>query len=103
MVEPESKMADHAIVQQTPVTGTFLSFKTYFAQPHAFRFDWKLTKSQRECSIWFDGETVYRWMPSTTADDKNFTLFRSVYLGITVDEATQSSAGAVFPNYQHAG
>ena len=62
-----------------------------------FRFDWKRKQSDRESSIWFDGHNVFEWWPSTTARDKTFTLFRSKYLDITVDEAAGKSSGAVFP------
>jgi hypothetical protein len=37
------------------------------------------------------------WWPNTTAGDKTFTLFRSKYLDITVNQAAGHSSGAVFP------
>ena len=96
VVQSEPKIAHH-VFQRPPFTGTLLSFRTYFAGPNMFRFDWKPAKSPRESSVWFDGKNVYRWMPSAGARDETFTLFRSNYIGITVDEAARYSAGAVFP------
>jgi len=96
--EPQIALLQNISFQQPPRTGeTLVSFRTYFHRPNRFRFDWKSKESERESSVWFDGSNVYQWMPSTTARDKTFTLFRSKYLDITVDEVARNSAGAVFP------
>jgi len=96
--EPKIALVRNISFQQPPPAGeTLVSFRTYFHRPNLFRFDWKSKESERESSVWFDGSNVYRWMPSTTAHDKTFTLFRSKYLDITVDWVARYSAGAVFP------
>jgi outer membrane lipoprotein-sorting protein len=96
--QPRIALVRNVSFQQPPRAGeTLLSFRTYFHRPNRFRFDWKPKESDRESSIWFDGHKVYQWWPSTTAGDKTFTLYRSKYLDITVDEAAGHSAGAVFP------
>jgi hypothetical protein len=97
VVEPEPKIAHHVTRQRPPFTGTLVSFKTYFASPDMFRFDWKPAKSPRESAVWFDGKDVYRWMPSMGARSETFALFRSKYLSTTVDEAARYSSGSVFP------
>jgi outer membrane lipoprotein-sorting protein len=96
--EPKIALVRKISFQQPPPAGdTLVSFRTYFHRPNMFRFDWKPKVSERESSVWFDGSNVYRWMPSTTARDKTFTLFRSEDLDITVVWVERYSAGAVFP------
>lgn len=96
--EPKIARLGNISFQHPPRAGaTLVSFRTVFVRPNMFRFDWKPSESERESSIWFDGNDVYSWMPSPTARDKTFTLFRSKYLNITVDEAARYSSGAVFP------
>jgi outer membrane lipoprotein-sorting protein len=96
--QPRIALMQNISFQQPPRAGeTLVSFRTYFHRPNKFRFDWKPKESERESSVWFDGSNVYQWMPSTTVRDKTFTLFRSKYLDITIDEAARSSSGAVFP------
>ena len=95
---PRIALLRNVSFQQPPRAGEILvSFRTYFLRPNIFRFDWKRKVSDRESSIWFDGQDVYEWWPSTTGGDKTFTLYRSKYLDITIDEAAGHSSGAVFP------
>ncbi len=99
VAQPEPKIAHlrYITFQRPPRPGeTLVSFRTYFSQPNLFRFDWKRKESDRDSSVWFDGRDVYQWW-TDTARDKSFTLFRSKYLDITLDEAAGKSSGAVFP------
>jgi len=85
---------------------TLVSFKTYFARPNMFRFDWKSsvldrrslpTTRSREASIWSDGRTIYKWMPTVATRDDSFTLSASDHLEMSIMEARSSSSTAVYP------
>lgn len=102
LVQAEPKFAKRFenISFQSPALNndTLVSFKTYYARPKMFRFDWKsaMMKGPREASIWSDGKKIYEWMPSVGARDDGFTLSTSKYLTLTVDQAARSSAGTAF-------
>lgn len=72
-----------------------VSFKTYFARPRQFRFEWR-SNASRESVVWSDGRRSYGWMPSGAFGDEGFTLDRSDELRYYIAEAQRSSSGAVF-------
>jgi outer membrane lipoprotein-sorting protein len=77
---------------------TVVSFKTYFARPRMFRFEWKgiLLPASREAVVWSDGKKDYSWMPSRGSGDDSFMLYNGAKLRFYVDEAQGLSSGAIF-------
>lgn len=95
--EPKIARLGSISFQSPPRAGeTLVSFRTYFARPKLFRFDWKSSRIQsRDASIWSDGKKIYEWTAELGED--SFTLTTSKHLDMTVIEAARTSAGAVYP------
>jgi outer membrane lipoprotein-sorting protein len=77
-----------------------VSFKTYYASPRMFRFEWKSSflPTSREAVIWSDGEKAYSWTPDMyPKNGGGFTLESGGNLRFYLGEARGSSGGAVFP------
>jgi outer membrane lipoprotein-sorting protein len=77
---------------------TLVSFKTYFARPRLFRFDWKgaFIPSSRVAVVWSDGNKDYSWMPSRYPGRTGFELSSGSNLSFYTHEASGTSAGAIF-------
>jgi len=90
---------DPKLVQGAPRVGKVLvSYRTYFARPRMFRFDWKSSRTRsREASIWSDGKKIYQWMPSVVTRDDTFDLSTREHLDMAIMDAERYSSGAVFP------
>lgn len=75
-----------------------VSFRTYFARPRMFRFDWKglSGNASREATTWSDGRRVYSWAPEPASSDGSFTLSREASLSSAMEGARGSSAGAAY-------
>jgi hypothetical protein len=75
-----------------------VSFKTYFARPGLFRFEWKSLSRHpsREAAIWSDGRRAYIWAPAETSSDGSFILHREAGLRSQIESALRPSAGAVY-------
>ena len=95
--EPKIARLRNLSFQNPPRAGeTLVSFRTYFARPKLFRFDWKSSRAQsRDASIWSDGKKIYEW--SAELGEDSFTLTTSKHLDITLMDAARTSAGAVYP------
>ena len=74
-----------------------VSFKTYFASPEMFRFQWKSSSSRttRDAVVWRLGKQIFSWKPSPVSPDR-FELSGSTNLGLHIDEAIRASSGAAF-------
>ncbi|MBA3239667.1 MAG: DUF2092 domain-containing protein [Acidobacteria bacterium] len=77
---------------------TLVSFKTYYARPRMFRFEWKssLLPMTREAVVWSDGKKDYSWMPDRSSRRDSFTLYDGANLRFYVGEAQRISSGAIF-------
>lgn len=80
---------------------TLVSFKTFYARPRMFRFEWRnhLKPTSREAVVWSDGRKSYGWMPNVArgdGDDGSFVLQGGEKLRSYVEEAQRSSSGAAF-------
>ena len=86
-------------VQGAPrVSQILVSYRTYFARPKMFRFDWKSPRTRsREASIWSDGKKIYQWMPSVATRDDTFELSTREHLDMAIMDAERYSSGAVYP------
>ena len=78
--------------------GVLVSFKTYFARPRLFRFEWRSSSipASREAAVWSDGKKDYRWMPEVFPKSDRFMLYDGAPLRFNVDDALKSSSGAIF-------
>lgn len=94
------------LIPHSSADRTLVSFRTYFARPRMFRFDWKSSTldwrslpatRDREATIWSNGKGIYQWMPSGASEDDSFTLSKENRLDFTVLEAQRSSGAAVYP------
>jgi len=94
-----ASLQSHSFQMASFADDVLVSFKTYFARPRMFRFDWNgpFVPRSREAVIWSDGKKVYQWMPSSYAGDGNFALYSGDPLQFYIDEALGTSAGAIFP------
>lgn len=77
---------------------TIVSFKTFYARPRMFRFEWRSYKpaASREAAVWSDGRKSYGWMPSLSSGDESFVLEGGQELRDYVGAAQRSSSGAAF-------
>jgi outer membrane lipoprotein-sorting protein len=78
--------------------GTLVSFKTYYARPGKFRFEWRspLLKASRDAAIWSNGKQAYSWTPDVAGIGEGYILNSGSELRSYVDEAQRWSGGAVF-------
>lgn len=76
---------------------TLVSFKTFYARPGRFRFEWRnhLKGMKRDAAVWTDGRRAYSWTPSESPGGDSFHLFDG-RLSLFMDEAEKSSSGAGF-------
>jgi hypothetical protein len=76
----------------------FVTFKTYFARPRLFRFEWegRSAGASREAVVWSDGRRAYSWGPNIAGESDNFILVAGPNLRVYVQEAVRSSGGAAF-------
>jgi outer membrane lipoprotein-sorting protein len=74
--EPKIAPLQDISFQRPPRAGdTLVSFRTYFARPKFFRFDWKSSRTRsRDASVWSDGKKIYEWLPEVATRDDSFTL-----------------------------
>lgn len=77
---------------------TLISFKTYYARPRKFRFEWggPLLSAMRDAAVWSDGNQTYSWMPDKIHGREGFILDSARELRRSIDEAKGSSGGAAF-------
>lgn len=77
---------------------TLVSFKTYFARPRMFRFEWRnsFLRASRESVIWSDGKQAYSWLPDAIPGKGGFLLEKEADLNSCIDNAIGSSSGAAF-------
>lgn len=78
---------------------TLVSFKTFYARPRMFRFEWRSHDPQaprRESVVWSDGRKSYGWMPDRALGDVAFVLDGGGKLSWYVGEAQRTSSGAAF-------
>ena len=75
-----------------------VSFKTYYARPRMFRFDWTSSspRASREAVVWSDGKRAYSWTPDMANRDGSFTLFEEASLWACLEAAMRSSGGAAY-------
>jgi hypothetical protein len=77
---------------------SFVTFKTYFARPRLFRFEWagRSAGASRESVVWSDGRRAYSWGPNVAGENVNFVQVAGPNLRVYVQEAVRSSGGAAF-------
>lgn len=77
---------------------TLVTFKTFYARPRRFRFEWTSPHATgtREAAFWSDGKRSYGWMPSGVFGGEVFVLDGGQELRDYADEAQRSSSGASF-------
>jgi hypothetical protein len=77
---------------------TLVTFKTFYARPRMFRFEWKSSSLSmtREAAVWSNGKKDYSWMPDRVSGSDSFTLYDGADLRFNVGEAQRLSGGAVF-------
>ena len=97
--EPKIARLRGIAFQNPPRAGeTLVSYRTYFARPKLFRFDWKSSRTDaRYASVWSDGKKNYEWVPGLAIRDGSFRLNSYDHLDLMIVEAERSSAGAVYP------
>lgn len=97
--DPKIARLQNISFQRPPRAGeTLVSFRTYFARPKLFRFDWKSSRTQsRDASIWSNGKQIYEWTGELGTLEDGFTLNTSKHLDMTIMDAARTSAGAVYP------
>ena len=90
--------AQARFVSVSSVSQPLVSFRTYFARPRMFRFEWRSSDmpGSREAAIWSDGRKDFSWLPNPIPEGSGFTLYDGAGLRFNVGEAQSSSAGAVF-------
>jgi outer membrane lipoprotein-sorting protein len=73
-------------------------FKTYFARPRLYRFDWSGTPegSSRESSVWSDGRRNYCWIPNPALDAGRFFMLGGQNLSAYTSLASRHSGLGVF-------
>jgi outer membrane lipoprotein-sorting protein len=77
---------------------TLVSFKTFYARPGKFRFEWRdpSTHASRDAVIWSNGKRAYSWGPDESGITKGYVLNSGSELRWYVDEAERRSSGAAF-------
>lgn len=77
---------------------TLVSFKTHYARPGKFRFEWRSpsTGASRDSAIWSDGKQAYVWSPLGSGEGEGFIWKKGSALRWCVDEAQRSSVGAAY-------
>lgn len=98
----ESMAAAAGLPNASGAGETVVSFKTFYARPRMFRFEWKShgPAPSREAAVWSDGRKSYSWMPSGTLGPgtlgDSFILDGGRKLRSYVGDAQRSSSGAAF-------